>query len=223
MSTVNPYSSISNSLQNTSSAIKKNTLDQSEFLKLMTTQMTHQDPTKPMDNGEFVSQMAQIGTVSGIQDLQQSFSNFSTSISSDQSLQAAGLVGRNVSVASDFGVLPAGGDINGNFSLATSSATTNVIISDPNTDEIIKTIPLDSQSAGTIPFKWDGTNDNGVMVNPGLYKIRAEALIDNANTAIQPNIMSKVDSVTMGNNATGVQVNIAGLGAMSFNKIKEIL
>ena len=43
---------------------KRNALDQEQFLKLMTTQMTHQDPTKPMQNGEFITQMAQFGTVS---------------------------------------------------------------------------------------------------------------------------------------------------------------
>jgi flagellar basal-body rod modification protein FlgD len=72
-------------------APKKKSLGQDQFLKLMTTQMTHQDPTKPMQNGEFLSQMAQFGTVSGIQDLQQSFKDFAASIGSDQALQAAKL------------------------------------------------------------------------------------------------------------------------------------
>ena len=57
-------------------APKKKSLGQAEFLKLMTTQMTHQDPTKPMQNGEFLAQMAQFGTVNGIQDLQASFKDF---------------------------------------------------------------------------------------------------------------------------------------------------
>jgi flagellar basal-body rod modification protein FlgD len=85
-------------------AKKKTSLGQDEFLKLMTTQMTHQDPNNPMQNGEFLSQMAQFGTVSGIQDLQKSFATFAGSINSDQALQAASLVGRNVTVTSDQGV-----------------------------------------------------------------------------------------------------------------------
>jgi flagellar basal-body rod modification protein FlgD len=68
-------------------AKKQSTLGQDQFLKLMTTQMTHQNPNEPMKNGEFLSQMAQFGTVSGIQDLQESFANFATSINSDQALQ----------------------------------------------------------------------------------------------------------------------------------------
>ncbi|TAL42573.1 MAG: flagellar hook assembly protein FlgD, partial [Methylovulum sp.] len=97
MSSINPYSGLGVSTLDTTKATKTTSLSQDEFLKLMTTQMTHQDPTKPMQNGEFLSQMAQFGTVSGIQDLQQSFKDFSASISSDQALQASSLVGRTVS------------------------------------------------------------------------------------------------------------------------------
>ncbi|MGZ4955340.1 MAG: flagellar hook capping FlgD N-terminal domain-containing protein, partial [Methylobacter sp.] len=56
--------------KDSAAATKKTSLGQDEFLKLMTTQMTHQDPSQPMQNGEFITQMAQFGTVSGIQDLQ---------------------------------------------------------------------------------------------------------------------------------------------------------
>ena len=56
----------------TQTATKK-TLGQEDFLKLMTTQLQYQDPFKPMDNGEFLGQMAQFSTVSSIQSLQSSF------------------------------------------------------------------------------------------------------------------------------------------------------
>ena len=44
----------------------KQTLDQSDFLALMSAQLKNQDPTKPVDNSEYVAQMAQFSTVSGI-------------------------------------------------------------------------------------------------------------------------------------------------------------
>ena len=44
----------------------KTTLDQSDFLVLMSAQLKNQDPTKPVDNSEYVAQMAQFSTVSGI-------------------------------------------------------------------------------------------------------------------------------------------------------------
>ena len=49
-------------------------LGQADFLQLMTTQLQNQDPFAPLENGEFIGQMAQFGTVSGIEELQQSSS-----------------------------------------------------------------------------------------------------------------------------------------------------
>ena len=51
------------------SSKKKDTLGQSDFLKLMTTQLQNQDPFAPMENGDFIAQMAQFSTVTGIAEI----------------------------------------------------------------------------------------------------------------------------------------------------------
>ena len=204
-------------------APKKKGLGQEQFLKLMTAQMTHQDPTKPMQNGEFLSQMAQFGTVSGIQDLQQSFKDFAASISSDQTLQAASLVGRTVSAPSEEGLLAAGGEIKGTVDLPASSANVNLKILDPLTGDVIRIKSLGGHSAGPVPFVWDGMNDKGNLASPGGYKVQVEASIDGINTVLQTEIQARVESVSMGSGKNGLQVNLAGLGAVNFNQIKQIL
>ncbi|MFA5985039.1 MAG: flagellar hook assembly protein FlgD [Methylococcaceae bacterium] len=219
-SALNTLSS-SNSSSSTTSAKKSLGID--DFLKLFTTQLTHQDPTKPADGTQFLTQIAQIGTVSGIQDLQKSFSDFATSISSDQALQASGIVGRYVSVPSDQAVLPAGGEVRGQFDLTAAASNATVKITNQQTGESIRTINLGSQSIGTVPFVWDGLDNDGTPVNPGVYKVEAEASIGGKNTAQETQIFSKVDSVTLGTANQGLQVNLQGLGAVDFNKVKEIL
>ena len=203
-------------------APKKKSLGQEQFLKLMTAQMTHQDPTKPMQNGEFLSQMAQFGTVSGIQDLQQSFKDFAASISSDQTLQAASLVGRTVSVPSEQGLLAAGGQIKGSVELPANSPNVNLKILDPETGDVIAIKNLEEQSAGSVPFVWDGINNKGNLAHPGVYKVQVEASIDGLNTVLQPEIQARVESVAMGSGKNSLQVNLAGLGAVNFNQIKQI-
>ena len=47
-------------------AANRTTLGQSDFLALMTAQLKNQDPTKPVDNSEYVTQLAQLSTVTGI-------------------------------------------------------------------------------------------------------------------------------------------------------------
>lgn len=205
---------------------KQQSLGQEEFLKLMTTQMTHQDPTKPMDNAQFLSQMAQFGTVSGIQDLQKSFKDFSASISSDQALQAASLVGRKVSISSNEGRLgtTAGVDdsIKGTVNLSTSSPDVTLVIRDLN-DKVIATKPLGEHSAGSVSFEWDGKKNSGTPADPGVYKVHVEANIAGVNTVLKPDIESVVQSVSMGNGNNGIQLNLLGLDTVNFNQVKQIL
>ena len=222
MNSVDAYKGLGVSTSDTV-APKKTSLGQEQFLKLMTTQMTHQDPTKPMQNGEFLSQMAQFGTVSGIQDLQQSFKDFAASISSDQALQAASLVGRTVSAPSEQGLLAAGGEIKGTVELPASSSNVNLKILDPVTGDVIRIKSLGGHSAGPVPFVWDGMNDKGNLASPGVYKVQVEASIDGINTVLQPDIQARVESVSMDSGKNGLQVNLSGLGAVSFNQIKQIL
>ena len=97
-----------------SSARTKNSPDelgQDDFMALMVAQMENQDPTKPMDNFEFLSQIAQFGTVSGIQALQTGLGDLSSALLSSQALQAADLVGREVVTDSNLGTLQAEGEL----------------------------------------------------------------------------------------------------------------
>ncbi|MCK9637466.1 MAG: flagellar hook assembly protein FlgD [Methylobacter tundripaludum] len=221
--TTTDYSSLTVTPKKDSEATRKASLGQEQFLKLMTAQMTHQDPSSPMQNGEFITQMAQFGTVSGIQDLQKSFADFASSINSSQALQATSLVGRYVSVPGTKAVLPAGGEIKGAINLADSSSSVKVKVTNANTGEIVQNIDLGQHSAGKVPFVWDGVNSNGAMANPGVYKIEATAYIDGKNTVLETDLNAQVDSVTMGNGSTGMKVNLTGLDSVDFNKIKQIL
>jgi len=204
-------------------AQQKQTLGQEQFLKLLTTQLTHQDPMKPMENGEFLGQMAQFSTVSGIQELQASFKDFASSTSSGQALQATGLVGRYVSAPSQDALLSAGGSVSGDFELSASSNQVGVRIINPKTGEVIKTLDLEAQAAGKVAFDWNGLDENGQYASPGIYKVEAQALIDGKNTQMATNIKSKVESVTMGAGNTGLQVNLVGIGSVKFNQLKQIL
>jgi len=220
----NDYSYLTATTKNDSAATtKKTSLGQDDFLKLMTTQMTHQDPTKPMENGQFITQIAQFGTVSGIQDLQKSFGDFAGSINSSQALQATSLVGRYVSAPGTKGVLEAGGDVTGNINLTGSASSVKVAVTDATTGEVVQSLDLGEHSAGKVAFSWDGMNSNGTMASPGVYKIEATAYVDGENTVLETDINSKVDSVSMGTGANGVKVNLTGLDSVDFSKIKQIL
>jgi flagellar basal-body rod modification protein FlgD len=229
MTSINTNSSLgvstSAATSNSTSSTTTNTknLGQADFLKLMTAQMTHQDPTQPMTNGDFLSQMAQFGTVNGIQGLQTSFDNFASSMTSNQTLQASNLVGHSVLAPSNQGLLTAGGTIKGSIDLSGSSPDVTVKIIDPSTGSVIRNIDLGSQSAGSVPFVWDGNTNAGTAASPGVYQIQTESMLNGYNTTLTPNIESQVESVSVSSGTQGMQVNLTGLGSINFSQVKQIL
>jgi flagellar basal-body rod modification protein FlgD len=65
-----PATSNSNSTQQTSAVINKSSeLGKDDFLKLLVTQMQYQDPINPMDDTQFVSQMAQFSSLEQMQNM----------------------------------------------------------------------------------------------------------------------------------------------------------
>ncbi|MDU7587295.1 MAG: flagellar hook capping FlgD N-terminal domain-containing protein, partial [Acidovorax sp.] len=69
---------------------------QDRFLKLLVAQLTNQDPMNPLDNAQMTSQMAQINTVTGIQQLNQTMASMAAQFNSLQVMQGTALVGRSV-------------------------------------------------------------------------------------------------------------------------------
>jgi len=196
-------------------------LGQKDFLKIMTTQIQHQDPFKPMENGDFLAQIAQFGTVDGIQNLEKSFSAFSSSIVSNQALQASSLVGRSIVVNSDsFSVNP-GKNSDLQVDLTNSASEVVVDITD-NNGLLLKTINLGQQAKGKIDFSWDGKLDNGAQVPAGTYKLQAKARIGGKAVAMQTLVSEKVDSVSLGSGQQGLVLNTASKKAYSFSEIKQV-
>jgi flagellar basal-body rod modification protein FlgD len=72
---------------------KSSILGKDDFLKLLVTQLKYQDPLKPTDQGQFMSQMAQFSTVEGINNLQSTLREMSQSTAVSQ---AVGLIGKEV-------------------------------------------------------------------------------------------------------------------------------
>lgn len=195
-------------------------LGQDEFMKLMVAQMNNQDPTKPLDNADFLSQLAQFGTVNGITELQNSFSTLASSLQSNQALQASTLVGRSVLVSTNSVNLNVGGVVDGEVDLSGSTGALDLTIKD-SSGQIVKELSLGANEAGPVPFKWDGLDDSGVAVPAGQYTITAEASIDGTTEAMETMIKAKVDSVTLAG-ASGPLLNLAGLGSVGINDVKQV-
>src|ERR1700721_1524560 len=70
------------------------TLGGTDFLTLLLAQLQNQDPTSPVDSNEFLSQLASLSEVQGINQLNTSFSSLSNSLTSSQALQRSSPLGK---------------------------------------------------------------------------------------------------------------------------------
>lgn len=199
----------------------ENELGMEDFLELMVTELTYQDPFNPMENSELATQISQFSVVSGIDELNNSFSGFSEAMISDQALQAANIVGRDVLVPLNSGNLEAGGTIKGVVGITEPASQVTVRVSDAS-GELVKEIQLGTQSKGEVNFTWDGLDESGEAVAPGLYQIEAQAEVDGESMTPYTLIESRVESVNIGTTGQELTVNLAGLGPVSFSSVAEI-
>ena len=177
-------------------------LNQSDFIQLLVAQVKHQDPTKPMDPSQFMSQLTQSSMVNGINELQKSFDTLATKLSSDQSLQAASLVGRSVLIPSDQGLLTTGGSISGQLSLDERASDVNIKIYNTSGEQI-KTLALGDSSAGNLQFKWNGFADDGSVVPAGNYLITADAFVRGSQQSLVVSLESRIDSININKGSAG--------------------
>lgn len=91
---ISPASSVSSGVSSASS------LTMQDFLKVLLTQLTYQDPLKPMDNQQFMAQIAQFTTLEQTHELN---SNMTRLIANQAALQSVGLIGRQVDITTSSG------------------------------------------------------------------------------------------------------------------------
>lgn len=205
----------------TAAVKKSNELDQTDFMSLLVAQIENQDPTKPMDASQFMDQLTQLSTVNGIQDLNTSFNGLADKLSSDQSLQAANLVGRDVLIPGGRGILDTKGAMSGSITLPGSA--TDVTLKIYNTQgEEVRSLPLGGYASGEVQFQWDGFYDDGSSATAGYYNIVAEAFIGGTQQAVEVALETRVDSVTVNQDGSGTTLNLASGAAVPLNSIQQI-
>lgn len=174
------------------------------FLKLLVAQMQNQDPLSPMDNAQVTSQMAQIQTVNGIEKLDRTVASLGTQFSSLQALQAAGLVGRDVTVAGDRLAIDGGVGVGG-FELAgPADAVKLEILSAAGV--VVDSIDLGAQSSGLHGFEWPAAN---VAADAGL-RFRVSATSGAAAVSATPLMRDRVQAVSADGTSLGVQLERSG-------------
>ncbi|MDO9033440.1 MULTISPECIES: flagellar hook assembly protein FlgD [Hydrogenophaga] len=174
---------------------------QDRFLKLLVAQINNQDPLNPMDNAQMTTQMAQINTVSGIQELNATLKGMAEQSAALGSLQGAALIGRQALVEGDALAFD-GSTGKGAFNLAADAGSVEVDVMG-STGQVLDTVKLGAKGAGQHSFSWDAGSIDPASVSRFVVRSVATGGEAVANTALSP---QRIDSVSFANGAISLQL-----------------
>jgi len=197
---------------------RKTSLGQADFLRLMTEQLKNQDPLKPLENSQFLGQLAQFSTVQGIEQMQSAMGTMASVMESDQTLRAAALVGRDALVEASSLALPAGAGVRGEI-VARAAGPMQVEILDAG-GQVVQRMTVDAAVAGNSAFAWNGVRDDGTRAPAGRYSVRATSGSGAGAEALDVRVAARVESVSI--EATGLVLNLTGLGSHPLSAIRRI-
>ena len=192
---------------------------QERFMSLLVAQLKNQDPLAPMDNAQVTSQMAQLNTVTGINNLNATMEGMASSINANQTVQATSMLGRAVLTEGNDLTL-ADGKAVGSMQLDQSVDVLNVKVLDAGAN-VVRTINLGAQSKGTHEFQWDGKSDDGSTLPAGNYKFEIEAKAAGKDASVTPLTLSVVQGVRNAG-ADGTKLLTSNGGEVSFADIKQV-
>lgn len=191
-----------------------------DFLTLMTAQLKNQDPLKPLEGTEFVAQLAQFGTVSGVQDMQTSIETLAESLRSTQALNGATMVGHDILAPADSFTLTAGVGIAGEVEVPAGTSSLQIRITD-SSGQVVREM-TGTPTSGTNTFTWDGLLSNGSAAAPGEYEIEAIAASSGSNESLEVLMASTVSSVTIDSAGAGLTLNTSTLGPIAMADVRRV-
>lgn len=154
----------------------QNILGKDDFLQLLVTQLRYQDPLSPIQNGEFIAQLAQFSSLEGIQSMND---KLGTSINTDllmaQSISNSmitSLIGKEVQIQTDQFKM-ADGEVSLGFMADTTAVSAKIEIFD-ETGALVFSENVAAVEAGNNSFVWDGTSVTGEKISSGNFRVEVE-------------------------------------------------
>jgi flagellar basal-body rod modification protein FlgD len=185
------------------------------FLKLLTTQLTNQDPLNPLDNAQMTSQMAQISTVSGLEQLNAAMNALAGQFVQLQAMQGASLVGRSVMASGDR-LTVRDGSAGGGFELAASAGNVSIEVLNA-AGQVVKTQALGAKAAGRHAFDFDARG----LADDAAYSFRVAAR--SGNTSIDATSLVRDQVKAVNTSGKTLTLELANGTTLPYSTVQSIL
>lgn len=192
-----------------------------QFITLMLAQIKNQDPLKPLEPAEFLGQLAQFSTVTGIQEMGSSVSDLVGSMRSSQALSGANLVGRDVLAPGDIAVFDGTTSVRAAVEAPSGAERVEFVVRDAS-GAVVRRAQVQPSVSGVTEMAWDGRADNGTVMPPGTYRIEALSRFGARGESAQVLLRSRVDSVTLDAAGGGIVLNTTN-GSLPLGAVRRVM
>jgi len=195
-------------------------LDQADFLRLLTTQLANQDPNKPMDPTNFVTDLTQMSQLESTNKMNESMLAMTNSLQSMQVMQSASLIGKNVQAVGDLLSHQQGTISDIKLDLKESLTDVNVVIS--NDSGPVQELFLDDLPAGEKIAQWDGIDKLGNVMPSDDYKLSVYGTNPSGDIkTIDTIVPSRINSIGI-NSDGSARATLATGEIVNVDEIREI-
>ena len=168
-------------------------LGKDEFLKLLITQLRNQDPMKPLDQTEFISQTAQFTSLEQLTNMNKTLEAIRTAFAGGNIVQAAPLVGKTARLAGQSFRLDGGTNAVLPFTLEGGPGQAQVdVVAEDGT--LVRRLDAGKKDPGTYTVAWDGRDNAGAPMAPGTYYYRVS--VTGTSPGITPTALAAEGVIT---------------------------
>ena len=215
-----PVSSISDFYQfsTTEKSSTSGDLDKDAFLNLMVTELKYQDPMNPMDNTEYVAQLAQFSSLEQLYNVNENLENNMYYTQSMHNSIVSSMIGKEVKATSSALVYDGSSETEVNYTLSDEADVTVSVYDESG--NLIKTIDGGHANSGEQTVTWDGTNFTGANMPEGTYYVDIVAKDESGNAVTAVPMFTGVITGLKYND--GSPVFLVGDAELSISDILEI-
>ncbi len=197
-------------------------LGKDDFMKLLLTELQHQDPTSPMDSDKILSQTSQLASLEAQENTNKALEELTQSLQNSKDFSAVSTIGKYARLENKVNLTQ---DIEGNvnpvnfeLNFEEDIKSGQIEIYDEN-NRLVKTMELSEDTKGAHSFTWDGLNNAGEKAKTGNYSIYANYYNQDGVKLTGEFGSYKVESVKFEDEKTYLKLNGSFI---SFDKVQEI-
>ncbi|MDP8242781.1 MAG: flagellar hook assembly protein FlgD [Candidatus Hinthialibacter antarcticus] len=189
------------------SSIGSDIVNRDDFLSLLVAQLQHQDPLNPMENQEFVSELAVFSELEQSTNQTSLLEQLVASQTGDATTQALSMIGKEAAVQSDYIYHSPGNELE--FIFETPGAGTYTVEAITETGRVVFTDLVSVDGAGQHDYTFDGTNTSGDQLAGGVYQIQigASTGTDGTTTALPSYLRGEIEGVNFVDGTPVLMIN----------------